>query len=96
MTTTVIEIIGWIAAALILGAYVLLTLERIESRSATYQWMNVVGAIGFVVNSGYNGAIPSASLNVVWAGIGCYALWKLRRDGTTPAAPRGGDDAPAT
>ena len=29
--------------------------------------MNVVGAAGFVLNSGYNGALPSAGLNVVWA-----------------------------
>ena len=39
-----------------------------------YQAMNVVGAAGFVINSGWNGAIPSAALNVVWAGIGLAAL----------------------
>jgi hypothetical protein len=72
-----IEIIGWIGAVLILGAYVLLSLDRIQSKSRTYQWMNVVGAAGFIVNSGWNGAIPSAVLNVVWLFIGLYALWKL-------------------
>jgi hypothetical protein len=36
--------------------------------------MNVVGALGFIVNSGWNGAIPSAALNVVWAGIGLAAI----------------------
>jgi hypothetical protein len=39
--------------------------------------MNVVGAIGFIINSGWNGALPSAALNVVWAGIGGAALWRI-------------------
>jgi len=40
--------------------------------------MNILGAAGFVVNSGWNGALPSAALNVVWIGIGSYALWQRR------------------
>lgn len=73
-----IEIIGWAGALLILGAYVLLTMERIEARSIAYQGMNLIGAIAFVINSGWNGAIPSASLNVVWAGIALAALIAMR------------------
>lgn len=74
-----IEIVGWAGAALILGAYVLLTLEKIEARSTAYQGMNVVGAAGFIVNGWANGALPSATLNVIWMGIGLYALWQMRR-----------------
>jgi hypothetical protein len=73
-----IEIVGWIGALCILGAYVLLTLQRLDSQSRAYQGLNVVGALGFVINSGSNGAYPSAVLNVVWMGIGLYALWKHR------------------
>lgn len=68
------EIVGWIGAVLILGAYALLTAGRLEAKSIPYQAMNVVGALGFIVNSGWNGAIPSAALNVVWAGIGVAAI----------------------
>lgn len=77
-----IEGIGWAAAVLILASYVLLSLGKIEARSYVYQWMNVFGAAGFIVNSGYNGAIPSAVLNVVWAGIGLFtlgAVWRARK-----------------
>jgi hypothetical protein len=74
-----IEIIGWIGALLILGAYILLTIGRIDGKSATYQGMNVVGALGFVINSGSNGAYPSAVLNVIWMGIGLAALFTMRR-----------------
>ena len=75
----VVEIIGWSGFALILAAYLLLSLARIAPQSRTFQWMNVVGAACFVVNSGYNGAIPSATLNVAWAGIGLFTLWRVRR-----------------
>ena len=73
-----VEIVGWAGAALILAAYALLSLGKLHGRSALYQWMNVVGSAGFVVNSGWNGAYPSAALNVVWMGIGAYVLLQRR------------------
>lgn len=84
VTTLVIETIGWIGAVLVLGAYILLVLEKVDSRSPLYQWMNVVGSAGFIVNSGWNGAIPSATLNTIWLAMGLYALAKLRRPRTAP------------
>jgi hypothetical protein len=74
-----IEIIGWIGAALILVAYLLLSAGRIPARSAAYQGMNLIGAIAFVINSGWNGAVPSATLNVVWAAIAMFALVRMAR-----------------
>jgi hypothetical protein len=72
---------------MILGAYALLTAGKLKPDSPAYQWMNVVGAAGFILNSGWNGAIPSAALNVVWAGIGLYALIRLGRRRRTQAKP---------
>jgi hypothetical protein len=81
-----IEIIGWIAALLILAAYGLLTAGKLQAQSRAYQWMNVVGAVGFIINSGWNGAVPSAALNVIWAGIGVAALWTIARKGSSTSA----------
>lgn len=87
MLSIVIEIIGWVAALLILGAYALLTMGRLKAQSPAYQWMNVVGALGFIINSGWNGAIPSAALNVIWMGIGIGALWRMAiRKGSSSSA----------
>ena len=36
--------------------------------------MNIVGAAGFLINSGWNHALPSAAMNFVWIGIGVYSL----------------------
>ena len=74
-----IEVIGWLAAAIILASYVMLSLGRIEARGYLYQWMNVIGASGFVLNSGYNGALPSAGLNVIWAAMGVFTLFSVWR-----------------
>jgi hypothetical protein len=74
-----IEVIGWAAAAIILAAYILLSLGKLPARGYLYQWMNVIGAAGFVINSGYNGALPSAVLNVIWGGMGIFTLWLVWR-----------------
>jgi hypothetical protein len=74
-----VEVVGWIAALLILAAYWLVSTNRVDGRSRLYQAMNVVGAAGLVLNGGWNGAFPSATLNVIWMGIGLYALWKSTR-----------------
>ena len=69
-----VEVIGWVAAVMMLSAYLLLTSGRLSSTSKSYQWLNVLSGAGFVVNSGWNGAYPSASLNLIWMGIGIYGL----------------------
>jgi hypothetical protein len=74
-----VEVIGWIGAALILGAYALLSTGKLRAESVSYQLMNILGAAGFVVNSGWNGAFPSAAMNVIWIGIGLYALRQRRK-----------------
>ena len=82
-----VEVPGWTGAALFLLSYVLVSTGRIEGRSRTYQWLNVAGAAGFVINSGWNGAYPSAAVNVIWAMIGWGTLWQLahKKDSSTSA-----------
>ena len=72
-----VEVIGWAGAAMILLAYGLLSSGKMTGRSVSYQLLNVAGALGFVINSGYNGALPSAALNVIWFGIGAFALARI-------------------
>jgi hypothetical protein len=74
-----IDLCGWAAALLILSSYSLLSFGKIQSRSPIYQWMNIAGALGFVINCSWNGAWPSVALNVVWFGIAAYALRRNSR-----------------
>ena len=59
---------------------------RFTGQSALYQAMNVAGAAGFVVNGWWHRAVPSASLNVVWALIGAVALWRIWKNGSSTSA----------
>ena len=52
---------------------------RLSGQSRAFQWLNVVGAAGFIVNSGWHGAWPSTVLNVIWAGIGIVTLARIAR-----------------
>lgn len=72
-----VEVAGWIGALLILAAYALLSAGKVGGRSPLYQWMNVVGAAGFTINGWWHRALPSAALNVIWMGIGGFALWRI-------------------
>lgn len=77
-----IEVVGWAGACLILLAYLLVTAGRLTGQSPAFQWMNLAGAAGFVVNGAWHGAVPSATLNVVWMAIAGFALlrlWRRRR-----------------
>jgi hypothetical protein len=76
---TFVSLAGWAAAALLLGAYAMLSFGKIQARSWIYQTMNIVGSAGFVINCAYNNAWPSVALNVVWMGIGFYALRRYYR-----------------
>ena len=74
-----VSLAGWLAALLILSAYALLSFGKIQARSWIYQWMNILGAVGFIINCAWNSAWPSVALNVVWLVIGFYALRRNRR-----------------
>ncbi|GAA3900713.1 hypothetical protein GCM10022276_19380 [Sphingomonas limnosediminicola] len=82
-----VEVVGWAGAALILLAYLLLSAGKLTGQSLVYQGMNIVGAAGFVVNGWWHGAVPSASLNVLWLLIGAIASWRiLKKRGSSTSA----------
>ena len=78
MTDILIDLLGWAGAALVLASYILLSSGRLQGQSAVYQWMNVGGAMGLLINCGWNGAIPSVALNVIWMAMGLFTLWRTR------------------
>ncbi len=72
---------------LVLGAYILVTVGRLTGQSAIFQWMNLVGAAGFLVNGWWHGALPSAALNLIWMLFAAGALWTLwKRKGSSTSA----------
>jgi hypothetical protein len=74
-----VDFSGWAAFGLILGSYGLLSFGKIQASSRLYQWMNIVGALGFIINCTANHTWPSVALNVAWLGIAVYALRRNSR-----------------
>jgi hypothetical protein len=82
-----VEIVGWGGAFLILGAYVLVTVGKLTGQSPAFQWMNLLGAAGFIVNGWWHRALPSTTLNVIWMLIAAVALWQLwKKKGSSTSA----------
>jgi hypothetical protein len=74
MVETAVAGIGWGAAGLLLTAYLLASVERLAAGGRAFQVLNLVGAIGLTLNSGYHRAWPSALLNSAWIAIGLVVL----------------------
>ena len=72
----VIEIIGWISSVLILAAYFFNMRGSWKAASPLYIWCNLLGGAGFVLNTVYHHAYPSALVNVIWVIIAIAALFK--------------------
>jgi len=70
------NVIGWIGAGLLIGAYFLVSTKKLPPTSVTYQLMNLLGAFGVGVNVFAQAAYPSVALQSVWAGIAIYGLYK--------------------
>jgi hypothetical protein len=79
MTALVVEIVGWMGAVLVLGAYIMVSTGRLSGASPAFQWMNAVGAGFFVLNTWWHGAMPSMVLNIIWSAIGFATLWRIAR-----------------
>jgi hypothetical protein len=88
LTVIVVNVVGWMGMALLIGAYALVTTGRILGPSLTFQVMNLLGGAALMINSAYYGAWPSAVLNVVWVVIGVVGLnrARLRRPSLDPAS----------
>ena len=69
-----IDIAGWLGAALLLLAYFLVSTGRARGSSIRYQALNIVGSILLGSNAFYYGAMPSVGIDVAWIGIGVLAL----------------------
>ena len=76
---TVIDVGGWLGAALLLLAYYLVSAGKVRGSSVRYQALNIVGSLLLGLNAFYYGAMPSVGIDVAWIGIGVLVLVRGRR-----------------
>ena len=75
-----IDVVGWCGALIVLLAYTLVSTRRVEGDSVLFQVLNISGAALLLANTFYWGAYPSAFVNIIWIGIGGYALYRRQRN----------------
>lgn len=74
--TLFMDITGWIGAVLVLSAYFLVSSRRLIGDSAPFQWLNLAGGFGLLVNTLYYRAYPSSLVNIVWMLIAGVTLYR--------------------
>jgi hypothetical protein len=80
-----IAVIGWAGAVVLLVAYGLVAAGRLAGDSAAFHLLNLIGGAALAANTAYHAAWPSASLNIVWFGIGAWALTRRAATRKEPA-----------
>lgn len=68
------EVVGWIGAVMYIAAYLLLTIGKLSPDSSLYHLMNILGATGLIVNAVHFSDYPNVVTNLLWLGIGLYAV----------------------
>lgn len=75
---TIMDVIGWSGAVLVLCAYFLVSTRRLLGDSPLFQWLNLAGGVGLFANTVFYRAYPSSLVNVAWIIIAGLALMRLR------------------
>jgi hypothetical protein len=72
-----VDVVGWYGMSAIVGAYVLVSFNVLDSKSAWYQLLNLTGALGIGAVSWAKRALQPAVLNLVWSVIAVVALVRI-------------------
>ena len=77
------DLVGTLGVALILFAYVLLQLERVDAKALSYSVLNLVGALLITISLLYEFNFSALVIEIFWIAISIYGIWRYyRRDST--------------
>lgn len=74
----IMQIIGWVGTILIITAYFLVSKNKVDGNSNSYQIMNLVGAVCLGINVYYVQSWPALALQVMWGAIAITTLLKRK------------------
>ena len=76
MLVMVMEAVGWTGGLVLICAYAMVSFGKISPRGAAFQCLNLAGSLMLAANSAWHHAWPSASVNLIWIGVGIAALMR--------------------
>ena len=74
----VMEVCGWLGGLVLICGYAMVSFGRTRAQGKVFQGLNLLGSLTMAANSAWHHAWPSASVNVIWIGVGLGALWRGR------------------
>jgi hypothetical protein len=79
MEIGLVDAIGMLGTAMVVLAYYLLQLERIDPSSLNYNLLNLVGAACLLVSLCFHFNLASFVIELFWIGASLIGLWKYWR-----------------
>jgi hypothetical protein len=79
MSYTFSDFVGNAGVALIIGAYLLLQMGRVQSVDFSYSLMNLVGSLLIVYSLLWNFNLSSFFIEIFWILISLYGLYRCLR-----------------
>lgn len=73
------SVIGWVGAITFVVAYFLLSINVLSAKRILYHLLNALGGICLVVNSVFLNDAPNFFVNLVWAAIALFAVYRIIR-----------------
>ncbi|MDG2047138.1 MAG: hypothetical protein P8J79_07955 [Halioglobus sp.] len=79
MQNNIIDAIGLLGTLMVVLAYFLLQLEKINPKSLSYNMINLAGATFLLFSLCFNFNLASLVIEVFWIGASLIGLWKYWR-----------------
>lgn len=83
MSTLLSDTIGMIGTVLVVLAYYLMQLEKVNPRGLTYNLMNLIGALFLLISLTYTFNLASFVIEFFWIGASLIGLWKIYRSSSS-------------
>jgi hypothetical protein len=78
------DIVGFVGAAVFVGAYFANQQRWLSSEDWRYPFANLIGAVLILISLFYEWNFPSVVIEVFWAFISLYGIAKSRRERAAP------------
>lgn len=76
MSPLITDIIGMTGTFLVVGAFVLLQLEKLDPKGLTFNVANLAGAILLLISLCINFNLASFVIELFWIGASCIGLYR--------------------
>lgn len=71
-----INMAGWLGVVAYVTSYLLLSINVLKSNQYLFHLLNMVGAVGLIIDASFHQDPPNLAVNVIWLSIGVFVVTK--------------------